>query len=197
MPEPNTHKFAIGRRLGRFRLLRQLGVGSFGEVWLALDEGEEGLGFRKYVALKILGHNQDAERLDALVNEARICGQLKHPNVVDVYGVVQRRGRVFIVMEYIQGETLGAMWADLRSVGLRFPRTIITDVGIALCEALHHAWTATDLSGQPLRLVHRDLKPANVMIADRGAVKVGDFGIARAAFQVRTTMMGELKGTPS
>jgi len=184
-----------GSHLDRFRLERLLGTGAFGQVWLAVDEGSHG--FRKRVALKILAKTNNQRRIDALMREARICGAMNHPNVVDVYGVMQIEDASFIIMEYVEGETLSAMWKDLDFLGVRFPRSIIADIGIAVAEALYHAWTAEDDSGTALHIVHRDLKPANVMISDRGIVKVADFGIAKVAPDIETTRTGKLKGTPS
>jgi serine/threonine protein kinase len=187
--EPNSH-------LDRFRLERLIGTGAFGQVWTAIDEGSHG--FRKRVALKILAESKNPKRIEALMHEARICGALNHPNVIDVYGVSQVDNHTFIAMEFVEGETLSALWKDLDFLKVSFPRSIILDIGIAVCEALYHAWTAQDAAGQPLRIVHRDLKPANVMISDRGIVKVGDFGIAKAsAIDPMTTRVGKLKGTPS
>ncbi len=188
-------EFEPGESLERFRLEKLLGTGAFGEVWLAMDEGEHG--FRKRVALKILARNQSTRRVEALLREARICGALNHPNVVDVSGVVKGERCSFIIMEYVDGETLSAMWRDLEYLGLRFPRAIIVDVGIAVAEALYHAWKAEDADGQALKIVHRDLKPANIMVSDRGIVKVADFGIAKVAPDSTVTRQGKLKGTPS
>lgn len=185
-----------GTKLDRFRLERLIGTGAFGQVWTAIDEG--GHGFRKRVALKILAETTNERRIEALMHEARLCGALNHPNIIDVYGVMQVPGASFIIMEFVEGEPLSALWKDLEFLGVRFPRSITLDIGIGVCEALHHAWMATDSEGQPLRIVHRDLKPANVMVSDRGMVKVGDFGIAKAsAIDPSTTHTGKLKGTPS
>ena len=191
----HSSEFEPGECLDRFRLEKLLGAGAFGEVWLAMDEGEHG--FRKRVALKILARNQSARRVEALLREARICGALNHPNVVDVSGVVKVERCSFIIMEYVDGETLSAMWRDLEYLGLRFPRAIIVDVGIAVAEALYHGWKAVDAEGQSLKIVHRDLKPANIMVSDRGIVKVADFGIAKVAPDHNVTRQGKLKGTPS
>ncbi len=185
-----------GSHLDRFRLERLLGTGAFGQVWLAVDEGSHG--FRKRVALKILAKTTNQKRIDALFREARICGALNHPSIVDVYGVMQIPDEAsFIIMEFVEGETLSALWKDLEFLGVRFPRSIILDIAISVCEALYHAWIAKDDEGNELKIVHRDLKPANVMISDRGTVLVCDFGIAKVPTDVTTTRTGKLKGTPS
>ena len=196
MPKPPSVKtFAPGDRLDRFRLERLLGRGAFGQVWLAIDDG--GFGFQKQVALKILLDIDNPRRVDALIREARICGGLSHPNIIDVFGVGQTEGAVYIVMEYVEGETLAALWKDLDYMGVGFPRSIVCDLGVAVAEALHHAWTAIDAQGRSLAVVHRDLKPANIMVSNRGIAKVGDFGVAKALPEPSHTFSGKLKGTPS
>ena len=187
--------FQQGDQLDRFTLERLLGEGAFGQVWLAIDEGD--YGFRKRVALKILTDFHNPKRLNALLREARICASLNHPHVVDVFGVKKLDDAAFIVMEYVEGETLRDLWHAMEDNELRFPRSVIVDIGISVAEALHHAWTVTDADGLPLTIVHRDLKPANVMVSNKGQVKVADFGIAKVADDVTQTRTGKLKGTPS
>jgi|GEM_PF-2523009 len=186
-----------GMNLDKYRLERRIGKGAFGEVWLAMDAGSHG--FRKHVALKVLSKRNNERRVQALIREARICGALNHPNIIDVFGVEHEGDRPFIIMEYVEGETLASLWGDLEFLNIRVPRSIIIDVGIAICEALHHAWTATNAEGDHLKIVHRDLKPANVIISNRGIVKLGDFGVAKIAPDVddHMTRAGKLKGTPS
>jgi serine/threonine-protein kinase len=195
MARTTKRKFKPGETLDRFRLVERLGAGAYGQVWLALDEGA--YGFRKNVALKILTEAGNPKREEALMREARICGALNHPNVVDVHGVMRADGVPFIIMEYVEGETLSSLWRDLEFLNLRFPRAVILEMGIAVAEALHHAWTARAANGDELRIVHRDLKPANIMVSNRGVAKVADFGIAKVAPDLSTTRTGKLKGTPS
>ena len=188
-------QFVPDENLDRFRLQKLIGRGAFGQVWLAVDEG--GFGFQKQVALKILTEVHKPRRVEALMREARICAGLHHPNIIDVYGVGQADGAVFIVMEYVEGETLASLWKDLDFLAVKFPKSVVSDLGVAVAEALHHAWTGTDAEGRTLGIVHRDLKPANIMISNRGVAKVGDFGVAKALPEPSHTFTGRLKGTPS
>ncbi len=185
-----------GQRLGDYRLVRELGEGAFAEVWLAVEEGSHQ--FQKRVALKILKDEAATEEsIESLVNEARVCGHLHHPHLVDVYGVFEEDDHAFIAMEYVEGITLEALLARLKPAELRLPLSVILDVGIQVAEALDHAHTATDHDGEPLHLIHRDLKPGNIILAPRVGSKVTDFGLAKATTNTRTTKVGILRGTPS
>lgn len=188
--------FQPGLRFGPFKLLKLLGQGGCAQVWLALDEGPQG--FRKRVALKVVhGQGQEAKTVfQTLVNEARVGGHLKHPNVVDLYRIGEVRGSWYIAMEYIEGYDLSVLLGRVRTLGLSLPTSIIAEIGLRIAQALDYAHNASDDEGNPLRLVHRDLKPANVLVSTSGRVKVADFGIAKATTNVKSTTVGHLKGTP-
>ena len=185
-----------GQLVGDYRLERQLGAGSFAEVWLAVDSGA--LGFRKRVALKVLNDlsADSPARFETLVNEARLCGHLHHPHIVDVYGVSEHEGRWMIAMEYVEGTTLAVLSKRVRGIGLTLPASVILDLGVQIAQALEHAHAATDHAGRPLHVIHRDLKPANVLVNAEAGAKVADFGIARAVTNVGATETGVTKGTP-
>ena len=143
-----------------------------------MEDGEHG--FRKKVALKILRRDvSDEETFEALLHEARVCGHLHHPNVVDVYGVGQVGSTTFISMEYIEGVALDVILKRLRRSDLRMPLSVIMDLGIQVAMALDHAHNAKDHEGNPLELVHRDLKPSNIILSKDGLAKVTDFGLAK------------------
>jgi serine/threonine protein kinase len=188
-------EFAVGQDLDRYQLQRQLGEGAFGEVWLASEDGA--LGMKRKVALKIITAVTDERVVKSLLHEARLCGYLSHPNILSVHGVVQLPEAHFIIMEFIDGEDLAHLWRDMCALGLRFPRSVLLDIGIAIGSALDHAWNARDPDGTDLKIVHRDMKPHNVMVSRQGQVKVADFGIAKAAPDVTLTATGILKGTPT
>lgn len=183
------------QKLDRFTLIRPLGKGAAGEVWLANEEAEHG--FKKRVALKLLSGPVTEERTESLMREARIAALLRHPNILDVYGVGKVDGAAYIVMEYVDGSALSSVWKDLESRGKRLPKSVVLDIGIAIAEALHHAWKTPGPDGVPLRLIHRDLKPANALLSDRGGVKIADFGVAKFVGELDRTRVGQIKGTPS
>ena len=184
-----------GLQLGAYRLVRPLGEGAYAEVWLAVEQGE--LGFQKHVALKILKETAtDQAALDSLINEARVCGMLHHPHIVDVYGVTQVDQFTFIAMEYVDGTTLEHLMQRVSRGGLQLPLAVIIDVAIGIAEALDHAHSAKGPDGEPLCIVHRDLKPGNVMLSRGAGVKVTDFGLAKATTNRNVTQAGQVRGTP-
>ncbi len=188
----SVEQFEPGARLGAYRLERLIGIGGFAQVWLALEEGPHG--FAKRVALKIIGGRKKA--IASLINEARVGGQLRHPNIVDIYRIAEEGDVWYVAMEYVEGGDLAGLLLRVREAGLLFPPSVVTEVGLRIARALHYAHNARDHGGQPLDLVHRDLKPANVLVSREGEVKVTDFGIAKAAVSLDTTGAGQLKGTP-
>ncbi|WP_165070060.1 bifunctional serine/threonine-protein kinase/formylglycine-generating enzyme family protein [Paludisphaera rhizosphaerae] len=151
-------------RLGRYRVLRWLGRGGFGNVYLAYDDDLD-----RPVAIKVPTSRAMSfpGHLETLLSEARLAAGLQHPGIVCVYDVVRSDGDgpAFIVMEYVEGPTLSEI---LRQGGVELVRAASLIAEAA--EAMHHAHQAG--------LVHRDLKPSNLMIDVRGRVRVADFGLA-------------------
>lgn len=185
-----------GTKLGRYELRRMLAVGGMAEIHLARATGIEG--FQKLVVLKrILPHLAgDPEFIRLFLDEARLAATLHHPNVVEVFDIGSHEGSYFFTMEYVRGQDLGSVIAAARKreEGLELENALAIVIGVA--EGLHHAHEMQDADGQPLGLVHRDVSPSNIMITYAGAVKVCDFGIAKAvARQARTD--GTVKGKVS
>jgi serine/threonine protein kinase len=185
-----------GGAFGAYQLVRLLGRGGFAEVWLAHAAGKQG--FARRVALKVLhpGRVGDPHSMEGLINEARLGGTLEHPDIVQVLAIDEVEGDWFIAMEYVEGSDLGSLLKRLTGSGLRMPPSVVIDVGLHVARALDYAHNATDLEGRPLDLVHRDLKPQNILLSRSGAVKVADFGIAKATTNLNSTSTGTLKGTP-
>jgi predicted esterase len=177
---------ASGTRLGPYAVLSFLGSGGFGEVYKARDSRLD-----RIVALKILS-SPDAELKLRFTREAKAIAALTHPHICTLYDVGHDDGTDYLVMEYLEGETLASR---LSRGPLALEETLAITIQIA--EALD----AAHRTG----IVHRDLKPGNVMVRTDGSVKVLDFGLARlAAVEVsgdRTTMQaatvrGAIMGTP-
>ncbi len=165
---------------GRYRVERRLGHGGMATVYLARDDE-----LRRPVAVKVLAENLagDGSFRERFVREARLAARLSHPNVVQVFDAGESEGRPYIVMEYVPGETLGAL---LRERGQLYPDEAV-GLGRQACAGLQHAHDAG--------LVHRDVKPQNLLLREDGLLKVADFGIARAAEATALTQIGAVLGT--
>ncbi len=165
---------------GRYSVERILGHGGMATVYLAQDGDLE-----RPVAVKVLGDPlaHDDEFVERFRREARTAAQLSHPNIVQVYDTGEEEGRIFIVMEYVDGEGLDAV---LRREGRLAPERA-RELGIQVCSALHYA--------HGKGVVHRDVKPANLLLRADGVVKVADFGIARPAQATQLTEAGTVLGT--
>lgn len=186
------HKLANNSSKRRYELIRVIGRGGFGTVYLARLVGPGG--FEKLVAVKILNQESDEhpELASRLRDEARILGLVRNQAIVQVDGLLQVQGRWAVVMEYVDGLDL---YGILRRLPLP-PRPALEMIG-ALATALDVAWNALSPEGEPLHLIHRDVKPSNIKVTIAGEVKILDFGIARAEFEAREAKTSlEGFGTP-
>lgn len=182
--------------LGKYEILGRLGSGGMAEVFLARQVGAAG--FEKRVAIKRLAAHRvsDPVVVRSLINEARLVGQLTHPNLVQVFDFEQLGEEYCLVMEYVEGMTLDELLNRCSQAQVWLPRGLLIYLAQEVLTGLDYAHTATAHDGTPLMLVHRDLKPSNIMISKRGLVKVMDFGIAKAVTNVyQTTASGGAKGT--
>ena len=194
MEQPPTHE--AGERFGPYTLERPLGRGAAAEVWQVVEAGA--LGFQKRQALKLLrpppGEMETQKK--ALINEARVCGRLKHPGVVDVYRVGEESGELFIAMEFVDGPDLNTLLVALRRRGVQLPVRASIEAAIDLAEALHYAHEIRDDDDELLDVVHRDLKPSNVLVDRRGVLKISDWGLVKSTLNIESTTRGIVKGTP-
>jgi serine/threonine protein kinase len=165
----------------RYEVVRAIGRGGMGTVWLCRDSV---LG--RDVAVKQIGDfpGEPANETRRAMREARSAAALNHPNAVAVYDVVDHDGRPWLVMEYVEGETLAALIAR---EGRLAPKAV-ADIGAQLASALHRA--------HERRIIHRDIKPGNVLIDRHGRPKISDFGIARGHGDDALTQTGFVTGTP-
>ena len=185
-----------GEVFGPYTLERPLGRGAAAEVWQVVEEGD--LGFSKRQALKLLKPppgEMEAQK-KALINEARVCGRLKHPGVVDVYKVGAHEGELFIAMEFVDGPDLNTLLVALRRRKHEFPVRAALAAAVDLTEALEYAHNAADDDGERLGIVHRDLKPSNVLVDRRGMFKISDWGLVKSTLNIESTTRGIVKGTP-
>jgi len=166
----------IGKTLGHYRILDQLGAGGMGEVYRAEDTT-----LRREVALKVLPAelSADPQSLARFKREARSLAALDHPNIVSIHSVEESDGIQFLTMQLVEGETLSKVISE---GDLSVER--ILDIVIDLTDAL--------ASAHEKGIIHRDLKPANVMVTDEGRVKVLDFGLAKPRQEAQAPVVTQM-----
>ena len=172
MPEPAP------ATVGRYQIVRHLGQGAVGTLFLAHDPSID-----RMVAIKIMrDETDDPDQRARFQREARAAGRLRHPNIVTVFDVGEADGRPFIAMEYVPGDTVAAI------IRRRQPLAVLRKLKLLdeLCDGLSYAHKAG--------LVHRDIKPSNLILDADGVLKILDFGIVRLASS-GLTQSGVLMGT--
>jgi len=181
-------------RLGPYELIERLATGGMAEVYLARRAGPRG--FQKLVALKRILPQlaRDPDFVAMFVDEARVCATLSHPNIVQVFDFGEQDEELYMAMEYVDGTTGARLIRAAAARGQELPLEVSLHVALSILRGLEYAHAARDRKGRPLNLVHRDVSPGNVLIDRSGAVKLTDFGIARASDFERRTDQGQLKG---
>ncbi|EAU68369.1 serine/threonine-protein kinase Pkn6 [Stigmatella aurantiaca DW4/3-1] len=163
-----------------------------GQVFLARERG----GVERLVVLKlILPHlAEDDEFLTMFLEEARLVGRLRHPNLVTILELSEIEGRHCLAMEFVQGDDLRRLDKQARLKGQLLPPGVVLRIVSEAAAGLDYAHQARDAQGQPLKLVHRDVSPQNILVGFDGGVKIIDFGVAKAAGSSQQTATGVLKG---
>jgi eukaryotic-like serine/threonine-protein kinase len=183
---------AAGLVVGSYELLSRLDDGGMGEVFIARQRG---LGkFERLVAVKLLlphlARQPDAVRM--FLDEARNAGRMNHPNIVSVLEAGEARGRYFIAMSLVEGVSLSALLKACRERKTMLPLPIFRLIAVGLCEALSYAHGLRWPGGEGI--VHRDISPSNVLLSAKGAVQLGDFGLAKAHDNTYRTESGLIRG---
>jgi serine/threonine-protein kinase len=191
----SASQFQPGFRVGRYELLAPIASGGMASVWAARIQGTRG--FEKLVAVKtILPHLADDPRFETMfLDEARIASEIVHPNIAQVFDLGEQDGVLYLVCEWVDGESLAMLRKRVVDQGHDMPVPIALRIMSDVCGGLHAAHELRDGTGKLLQVVHRDVSPQNVVISDAGAVKVIDFGVAKALNRtLGQTVAGKLKG---
>ncbi len=186
---------AGGRQhIDRYELIGEIASGGMATVYLARLTGVGG--FQRFVAIKRLHpHLQgESEFVEMFLDEARLAAGIHHPNVVPILEVGASANGYYIVMEYIEGETLARLLARAASRSVRIPTGITVRISLDFLGGLHGAHELHDENGDLAGLVHRDVSPQNVLVGADGVARITDFGVARAASRLTATRVGQLKG---
>jgi tRNA A-37 threonylcarbamoyl transferase component Bud32 len=156
-------------------ILKRLGAGGMGEVFLARHHGA--YGFKKLVALKLI--RADKQQLDNVrkmfMDEARLVALLDHPAIVQVHNFGEHEEQLYLVMEYVAGKSFSRL---LSSHSRKLSPLISASLAARACRGLHAAHETKDVDGRRLNVVHRDMTPQNLVLTFDGRVKILDFGIA-------------------
>ena len=202
-PDPSTN---FGKRPGpctlgpmaapesRYQKMRAIASGGMATVYLGRTVGPGG--FERLVAIKVM-HAHIAENEDFVamfLDEARLAAQIRHPNVVATFDVGEDALSVFLVMEYVEGASVGKL-VRRRGRGGRLPIPVTLRIVSDVLAGLHAAHELHGPDGAPLNLVHRDVSPHNILVGVDGVARITDFGIARAESRLAArTATGQVKG---
>jgi serine/threonine protein kinase len=180
--------------LGPYSLFAELATGGMATVYLARLSGAGGFG--RTVAVKRLHPHlaRDMDFVAMFLDEARLAARVAHANVVSTLDVVSLASELFLVLEYIKGESLANLLKASVAKGSKPPVAVAVALVVDTLNGLHAAHEAKDETGAPLSLVHRDVSPQNILVGADGVSRVLDFGVAKAAMRLQTTREGQLKG---
>ena len=187
-------EFEGPKKIDRYQLIAEIASGGMATVYLGLLSGVGG--FQRFAAIKRLHPHlaKDGDFVEMFLDEARLAAGIHHPNVVPILEVGPGANGYYLVMEYVEGDTL----AKLLSLGARsgkgLPRKIGNRIIVDMLEGLDAAHNLKDADGIPTNLVHRDVSPQNILIGMDGVSRITDFGVARAASRLTSTRAGQLKG---
>ena len=188
---------SLPKQVGRYTIFQQIAAGGMATVHLARFTGP--MGFTRVVAVKHLHQHlsSDPAFRAMFIDEARLVSRIRHPNVVPTLDVIAEDADIFIVMEYVQGESLGALQRTAAQQRREIPLAICSALLVGALHGLHAAHEARSESGESLNIVHRDVTPSNILVGVDGIPVVIDFGVAKALQERQDTPAGALKGKAS
>jgi serine/threonine-protein kinase len=182
------------RVLGRYAMYEQFAAGGMATLHYGRLLGPSG--FSRTVAIKRLhAHlSEDPDFVAMFLDEARLAARIHHPNVIQTLDVESSEGELFVVLDYVHGDSLSRLLREARRVGESPTPAIVGTILFGALEGLHAAHEALDARGAPLELVHRDVSPHNLLVGTDGIARLLDFGVAKARGRAQTTRVGQLKG---
>jgi serine/threonine-protein kinase len=193
---PALGTLGAGYKLGRYELLLPIAQGGMAVVWAARMKGTRG--FSKIVAVKTMlpTLSGDPHFQQLFLTEAELASRIKHPNVCEILDLGEQRHVLYLVMEWIEGESLATLLSACRERERRIPYAVATRLVLDAARGLHAAHELRGADGELVGLVHRDVSPQNILVTYDGLVKIVDFGVAKAALQSeqQPTKSGHLKG---
>ncbi len=183
------------RIVGRYALFDEIAAGGMATIHLGRLVGP--VGFSRTVAIKTL-HPQfakDPEFVEMFLEEARLASRIQHPNVISTVDIATTEGEVFLVMEYVAGESLAKLVRSALKKGERLPVEIAASILAGMLHGLHATHEAKNEQLEPMQIVHRDVSPQNVLVGLDGIARIFDFGVAKAAaMRSQATTDGQMKG---
>ncbi|MDI1433427.1 serine/threonine-protein kinase, partial [Polyangium sorediatum] len=183
-----------GSTLGRYEILLRVAKGGMASVWAARLQGSRG--FQKTVAIKTMlpDVSDDPDFETMFLDEARVAARIRHPNVVEIFDLGEQDDILYIVMEWVEGDTLSTVQKAAKTLG-GIPQNIILRLASQICAGLHAAHELRDDNGALVDLVHRDISPGNILISTSGFAKIADFGVAKSRGRLYVTRAeGVVKG---
>lgn len=181
-------------KFGKYLLVDKIARGGMAEIYLAKLYGAEG--FEKDLVIKMILPEWSSNRsfLTMLIDEAKLAVRLNHANIVPVFELGQEGDKYYIAMEYVDGVDLRRLWSRMHDDEKILPLHLSIYIIIRVLEGLSYAHNKKDNEGNNLNIIHRDISPQNILISFDGAVKLTDFGIAKATLSSTETASGVHKG---
>jgi serine/threonine protein kinase len=185
---------SAGAASNQYQILGHLATGGMAELYLARAVGIAG--FERYVVLKriMAEHSRNHRFVTMFLDEARLAAQLHHPNIAQVYDIGRVSDSYFFTLEYVHGENCRDLLQRVAALKRQIPIEHTLTIIAGAAAGLHYAHEKRGLDRQPLGIVHRDVSPSNLMVSYEGAIKLVDFGIAKAAHRMTETRSGAVKG---
>ncbi len=177
---------------GDYTLIKKIGKGGMAEIFLATPvRSPQFLVVIKKINPELI---EDKHYITMFLDEAKLMSCLMHPNIIQILDVGEVKGEYYICMEYVHGKDLLTIIEYCTAAGIRIPEDIALHIMLELLEGLDYIHNVKGQDNRELKVIHRDLSPSNILISLDGEVKIGDFGIAKAALQKNVTRAGYVKG---